>query len=137
MRTASDPPLNWSESVNAVYWIVAGNVLYYSAGIILALVLKDNRAFCKYLCPVAVLLKAAATVSIVRIAPKTGSCGGCRKCEQTCPASIAVHSYVEKSSRVRSTECLMCLNCVAACPEGNLRTSFGLDAAIGEKLRKR
>ena len=37
MSTNADPKINWAESVNAVYWIVAGNVLYYSAGVILAL----------------------------------------------------------------------------------------------------
>ena len=36
---------------------LAGNVLYYIAGIALAFVFKDNRAFCKYLCPVTVFLK--------------------------------------------------------------------------------
>ena len=35
---------------------LAGNVLYYIAGIALAFVFKDNRAFCKYLCPVTVFL---------------------------------------------------------------------------------
>jgi polyferredoxin len=137
MSTSADPALNWNESVNAVYWIVTGNVLYYMSGIMLAFVMKDNRAFCKYLCPVAVLLKASAVVSVVRIAPKSESCGGCGKCEEVCPASIAVHSYAGEGSRVKSTECFMCLNCVAVCPEGNLKTSFGFDAALGEKLRKR
>ena len=30
---------------------LAGNALYYIAGIALAFAFKDNRAFCKYLCP--------------------------------------------------------------------------------------
>ena len=129
MSTNADPQLNWKESASSAYWIVAGNVLYYSAGVILALILKDNRAFCKYLCPVAVLLKGASAVSIVRVAPKSASCGGCRECEKSCPASIAVHSYVKANRRVASTECLMCLNCVAVCPEGNLRTNAGCGIA--------
>ena len=36
---------------------LAGNAVYYISGIVLAFVLKDNRAFCKYLCPVTVFLK--------------------------------------------------------------------------------
>ncbi|MGP8187489.1 MAG: 4Fe-4S binding protein, partial [Terracidiphilus sp.] len=40
-----------------VYWMIAGNLFYYLAGITLAFALKDNRAFCKYLCPVPVLMK--------------------------------------------------------------------------------
>ena len=31
---------------------IIGNVLYYLIGILLAFLFKDNRAFCKYICPV-------------------------------------------------------------------------------------
>jgi len=41
-------------------WFVAGNVLYYAAAIGLAFALKDNRAFCKYACPVPVIQKAGS-----------------------------------------------------------------------------
>lgn len=33
------------------YAFIAGNVLYYTVGIVLAFAFKDNRAFCKYICP--------------------------------------------------------------------------------------
>ena len=36
------------------------NLLYYIVGISLAYALKDNRAFCKYICPVTVFLKPAS-----------------------------------------------------------------------------
>lgn len=134
--TGTNPEQNWAESITAVYWIVLGNLLYYGSGIILAVTLKDNRAFCKYLCPVSVLLKGAALFSLVRIKGKSSTCGKCKKCEQKCPASIAIHSYVEKNKRVTSTECLMCLACVAECPEGNLKTSIGCDMVKKEYLIK-
>lgn len=130
-----DPTQNWIESARAAYWFIAGNILYYFAGIILAFMFKDNRAFCKYVCPVAVLLKLGNLFSLVRVKPLSSACSGCGKCEKVCPASIAVHSYVKDGKRVTSTECLMCLNCVAACPEGNLRTGFGFDFAIDNRLR--
>jgi hypothetical protein len=50
----------------AVYWFLAGNVLYYLVGIVLAFQLKDNRAFCKYVCPVTVPLMAVPIVYGVR-----------------------------------------------------------------------
>ena len=41
-----------------MFWaFIAGNVLYYMIGIILAFVCKDNWAFCKYICPITVFLK--------------------------------------------------------------------------------
>lgn len=49
------------------YLFLGGNLLYYIVGIILARSLKDNRAFCKYVCPVALFLKPASYFSILRI----------------------------------------------------------------------
>lgn len=41
-----------------MFWLfLAGNALYYISGIALAFIFKDNRAFCKYLCPITVFLK--------------------------------------------------------------------------------
>lgn len=38
-----------------MFWsFIVGNILYYAIGIILAYLFKDNRAFCKYICPVTV-----------------------------------------------------------------------------------
>ncbi len=41
-----------------LFWaFIVGNVLYYAIGILLAFAWKDNRAFCKYICPITVFLK--------------------------------------------------------------------------------
>ena len=46
---------------------IVGNILYYIVGIILAFRLKDNRAFCKYICPVTIFLKPMSYFSVVRV----------------------------------------------------------------------
>jgi polyferredoxin len=46
---------------------VAGNVFYYVVGITLSLLFKDNRAFCKYICPITVFLKPMSYYSRLRI----------------------------------------------------------------------
>ena len=41
-----------------MFWLfLAGNALYYLVGIVFAFMFQDNRAFCKYLCPITVFLK--------------------------------------------------------------------------------
>ena len=41
-----------------MFWaFIIGNILYYAVGIILAFAFKDNRAFCKYICPITVFMK--------------------------------------------------------------------------------
>lgn len=41
-----------------MFWaFIIGNLLYYTVGIYLAFLFKDNRAFCKCICPLTVFLK--------------------------------------------------------------------------------
>ena len=49
------------------YLFLLGNAFYYIVGIALAYILKDNRAFCKYLCPITVFLKPMSYYSLLRV----------------------------------------------------------------------
>ena len=98
---------------------VIGNLLYYAAGITLALVLKDNRAFCKYLCPVAVFLKPASYFSRLRVTCDNTACVSCGKCRSVCPMDVDMTDNAR--SRPHGTECILCLRCVEACPQKALK----------------
>ena len=50
---------DWASGSIAVTWFIIGNLLYYAAWIVLAYALKDNRAFCKYVCVAATKWDAA------------------------------------------------------------------------------
>ncbi len=104
-----------------MFWsFLAGNALYYAAGITLALVLKDNRAFCKYLCPVAVFLKPMSYFSLLRVKVDADKCISCGKCKRVCPMNVDVTDPSRK--RENGTECILCMNCVDACPKKALHT---------------
>ena len=63
-----------------MFWMfIVGNVLYYILGIGLAFVFKDNRAFCKYLCPVTVFLKPMSYFSFLRVHCDESKCIHCDK----------------------------------------------------------
>ena len=48
--------MKFSNLERIMFWLfLIGNILYYAGGIALAFIFKDNRAFCKYLCPQGVL----------------------------------------------------------------------------------
>ena len=69
-----------------MFWLfLAGNALYYFAGIALAFAFKDNRAFCKYLCPVAVFLKPMSYFSLLRVHCDESKCVHCGKCLRAAP----------------------------------------------------
>ena len=102
-----------------MFWaFIAGNVLYYAAGIALAFALKDNRAFCKYVCPVTVFLKPASYFSLFRIKCDKSKCVSCGKCRRVCPMDVDVTDNSRK--RLNGTECILCMECVRACPKDAL-----------------
>jgi ferredoxin len=118
-------------------WLLAGNLLYYASGILLAYVLKDNRAFCKYLCPVPVLMKLGSRFALLKIAGTKERCNQCMACVKACPMDIRIPDYVMAGQRVLSTECILCNTCVSACPSKILAVSFGFDVGGRERLQLR
>jgi polyferredoxin len=123
------------QSNHELYWLLAGNLVYYAAGIGLALYFKDNRAFCKYLCPIPTLQKIPARFSLMKIAGKADQCTNCGLCEKSCPMDIRITDYILNNQRVLSSECIYCFECVNACPHQILDSSIALDGAWQDKLR--
>lgn len=108
--------LQVQELETVMFWcFVIGNGLYYAAGIALAFAFKDNRAFCKYLCPITVFLKPSSYFSLMRITVDTDRCVSCGKCKQVCPMNVDLLN--PSRSRANGTECILCMNCVNACPK--------------------
>lgn len=120
-----------------LWWLLLGNLLYYASGILLAFLLKDNRAFCKYLCPVPVLMKLGSRFALLKISGARDSCNQCMACVKLCPMDIRIPDYVMAGERVLSTECILCNTCVSTCPTSSLAVSFGLDVGGRERLQLR
>ena len=109
-----------SENADSIIFaaFVAGNIAYYVAGIALAFALKDNRAFCKYLCPVGLMMKPTASLSLIRIRFDAEKCIECGACLRACPMDVQVNT--DFSQRARKTECILCTECIKACPTKTL-----------------
>lgn len=102
-----------------MFWaFIIGNLLYYALGIALAYVFKDNRAFCKYICPITVFLKPMSYFSLTRIKCDKSKCISCGKCERVCPMNVKVTDNSRK--RENGTECILCMECIRACPKDAL-----------------
>ena len=96
-----------------------GNIVYYAVGIFLAYRLKDNRAFCKYVCPVTVFLKPMSYFSLLRVSCDHTKCVSCGKCKTICPMDVDMMD--NSRSRVNGTECILCLACIEHCPSQALK----------------
>ena len=102
-----------------MFWaFLIGNLAYYLVGIALAFLCKDNRAFCKYICPVTVFLKPASYFSLVRIRCDENKCISCGKCKRVCPMDVEMTDNSRK--RKNGTDCILCMECVKVCPKGAL-----------------
>ena len=95
---------------------IYGNILYYAVGIALAYLFQDNRAFCKYICPITVFLRPMSYFSLLRVKSDAEKCISCGKCKRVCPMDVDVTDNSRK--RENGTECILCMNCARNCPKG-------------------
>jgi len=97
-------------------WMIVGNIVYYSLAIPLAFYFVDNRAFCKILCPVSLVMKVPAQFSLIKKRPTGNECIQCENCNNNCPMDVNVMSYISNKTKVTDTECISCGTCRILCP---------------------
>lgn len=85
-----------------------------------------RRFFCRYLCPLGAIFAVTSKLRATSIQKPRTSCGKCRICTNNCPMGIPLY----KTDESKSGECIMCLNCVAACPRKNVTL-----AVSGSRMR--
>ncbi len=114
--------------------MMIGNTTYYTLAIFLAMGFKDNRAFCKYACPIPVTQKLATHFAILKQKVDTQKCTECSLCEQNCPMDVNILGYAKEHKRTLSTECILCNTCVDICPASAITTTSGLDFQFKEYI---
>lgn len=77
-----------------------------------------TRLWCRVLCPLGGLLGLLSLGSLLRIRRDVEKCTDCSKCLQHCQGGC------DPNSKLRASECHVCMNCIEQCPEGALR--YGL-----------
>ena len=100
--------LNHVENMEKIMFIafIVGNILYYIVGIILAFLFKDNRAFCKYICPVTIFLKPMSYFSVVRVKCDKEKCISCGKCKKVCPMNVDITDNSRKWKTEQNVFCV-------------------------------
>jgi polyferredoxin len=98
-------------------WMFISNAIYYAIAVPLAFILSDKRAFCKYVCPVSLVMKPASSVGLLKIKPNIeAKCTECKICNSVCPMGVDVMSFMKKNTPINDTECILCGDCQVMCP---------------------
>ncbi len=117
----------YDSAMTELIWLAVGNTVYYIVSIIMAYLLKDNRAFCKYVCPIPVFQKVLARFALLKIEIDKNLCTDCGLCEKNCPMDIKLLDYKNRDRRILDTECIICTTCQGVCPAGAVDITFKID----------
>ena len=68
------------------------------------------RFWCRYFCPLAVIVGLIGKLGLYKIECDNEICVSCEKCEKLCPMDIKI----AKMGRIKTVECNSCLDCLEA-----------------------
>jgi polyferredoxin len=88
--------------------------------VILAASLRVTRVWCRLLCPLGALLGTISRFSVLGLHKDDAACSRCNRCLLHCQGGDDPIG----GSPWRKSECLMCMNCVDACPDHALVFRF-------------
>ncbi len=97
-------------------------IRYFILILVLFLSAKITRFWCRYVCPMGALNAIFSNKSLLGIYRNIGKCDECGLCNKICPTQIDVVNA--KLGRIDSKECIMCLECVAACHTKAISITF-------------
>jgi ferredoxin len=94
--------------------LYAGPSLLLAAAVLLAA--ARGRTFCRTFCPAGLVLRILAAASPFHLKIDPDKCLGCGQCTRICRASCADG----RSRTLDRSGCLLCLDCLAVCPNESL-----------------
>ena len=83
---------------------------------------KVPRFWCRYACPTGALMAVFQKYSYAGIRRDPVKCMKCPHCEVKCPMQINILDLPWE--KFNDPECIMCMECVDACPHGSLAVKF-------------
>ncbi|HTS18811.1 MAG TPA: 4Fe-4S binding protein [Verrucomicrobiae bacterium] len=99
-------------------WIIGAVFL---AAILLNFVIP--RFYCRFVCPLGALFGVLSEPALWRVGKREGQCTNCELCENNCEGAC------EPFEKIRTSECLLCMNCLDACQQTRMTYSTVRSAA--------
>lgn len=114
----------WTDFINKQEMLLMfiSNGVYYLIAVPLAFLMSDKRAFCKYVCPVSLVMIPTSSVGLLKIKPNLqNECIGCKACNRHCPMGVDVMGCMQRNAAVIDTECILCNDCKLVCPTNKIK----------------
>jgi polyferredoxin len=105
----------YNKMADVKMYVFFAEISGFALGTITVLMLLSvfiKNFWCRYLCPYGALLGLTGLLAPFKITRNKETCVDCELCTKACPSNIKVHAL----GRVRSDECMSCMECVAVCP---------------------
>lgn len=117
------PSANAFWMANGVHRVapLAGALLAWGTSFVLFLFVRwKGRTYCHAICPVGTLLSLLAGRSLFRLQMDSTKCIGCGSCERVCAGRCVDVQH----RRIRTEDCILCLDCLSACPKQAISFCF-------------
>ncbi|HEX3046317.1 MAG TPA: 4Fe-4S binding protein [Bacillota bacterium] len=98
-------------------WIIQ---IAFAAVIAFAIGTGEKRIFCKYLCPIGMLLRLFSAIPFpkkYKVRAAGEKCTKCGKCNKECFMGINPMEEINQHGYVKDPNCINCLVCVSKCPK--------------------
>jgi len=133
LRTTTDAQ-GWASFSTTNFWrnLPGPGIIFLTflvCGFIIVYVL-GSRSFCAYGCPYGAIFSLSDRIAPGRIRMRDGECTECGTCTAVCQSHIRVHEELNRYGMVVDSACLKDLDCVSACPQGNIGFGFGMPSAF-------
>ena len=91
-------------SIGLTFWWKTNLTIFF-----VAYFMREKRAFCRYICPLGLILGFFNRISLFQIKLNQKKCVSCNLCKKSCPMGI------DPAKEVNSIECIKCGDCVKVC----------------------
>lgn len=97
-----------AESQTVAFQVVVATAVIFLAAFLLNI--YRPRFWCRMVCPLGALLALFSVKPLFRMTRDRDACTDCRRCREVCQGACEIDKTVIPS------ECIMCMNCIDACP---------------------
>ena len=99
-------------------WLIA---LVFGAALLLNF--KVPRFYCRFICPLGALLGLVGHWALWRVGRREAQCKGCQLCATRCEGAC------DPFRHLRQSECVLCMNCLDTCRDGQMTYQTSRSAA--------